>query len=127
MPVRMRGGGEPSSTQISPTYLDHDHHEGENIRFLAVCPLVIQDLRRSPPRGMTLIVRGALRRVRIRSDRREAEVRDPRVVVGVQENIRLDACQHGGKTGFRQITYTLEITVNYIAGVEKVKAFGDIK
>ena len=29
--------------------------------------------------------------------------------------------------GFRTIAYSLEITVNYVAGVEVVHAFGDIK
>jgi hypothetical protein len=28
---------------------------------------------------------------------------------------------------FRVITYSLEITMNYVAGVEEVKAFSDIR
>jgi hypothetical protein len=39
----------------SATYLNHDHRESENIRFLAMCPLV-QDLWRSPPRSVTVLM-----------------------------------------------------------------------
>jgi hypothetical protein len=33
--------GQSSAHNRAPaTYLDHDHRESENIRFLAICPLV---------------------------------------------------------------------------------------
>jgi len=35
--------------------------------------------------------------------------------------------KNGIKTGFRTITYSLEISMNYVAGVEKVKAFDNIR
>ena len=44
----------------------------------------------------------------------------------IHEDIRLDTCQCGGTIGFIPITYSFQITVNYVAGVEKVKPFSDI-
>lgn len=45
---------------------------------------------------------------------------------GIHKDIWLDMYQHGGKTRLGTITYSLEITVDYIAGVEIVKAIDDI-
>jgi hypothetical protein len=45
----------------------------------------------------------------------------------IHKDIWLDRCQHGGKMGLRTITHSLEITMNYIAGVEVVKAFSNIR
>ena len=61
------------------------------------------------------------------SDRSKAKISDLCVADVVHEDVRLDACQSGGKTGLVLITYSFEVAVNYIAGVEKVKAFSDIK
>ena len=108
-------------------HLDYDHRKRENISFLAVCPLLVQDLRRSPSPDMALIVRGAPDGIQVLGDLGETKIRDPRMVVGIQKNIRLNTRQYAGKTGLKTITYSLEITVNYVARVEKVKAFGDIR
>ena len=35
-------------------------------------------------------------------------------------------CQDGYETGHTPITYSFEISMNYVAGVEEVKAFSDI-
>ena len=109
------------------TCLDRDHRKGENISFLAIRPLLIQDLWRSPSPNMTLIVRGAPDGIQVLGDLSETKIRDTRMVVGIQKNIRLNTRQYAGKTGLKTITYSLEITVNYVARVEKVKAFGDIR
>ena len=41
------------------TYLDHEHRKGENIRFFAMWPFV-QDLWRSPSRGVNVLTRDTL-------------------------------------------------------------------
>jgi len=81
----------------SATYLDHDHRERENIRFFAVCPLLGQDLRRSPSRGVPLIIRRTSHRIQILRDRGEAKVRDPRAAGGIHKDIGLGSCQYGVK------------------------------
>ena len=112
---------------LSVTYLDHDHREGENIRFLAIRPLLVQDFGRSPSCGIIVIIRGAPDGVQVLSDHNETKIRDPCAASGVHKDVRLDTCQHAGKVGLGTITYSLEITVNYVAGVEKAKAIGDVK
>ena len=61
------------------------------------------------------------------NNRSEAETRGSYVAGVTHEDIRLDACQYGRKTGLVSMTYSFEITMNYAAGVEKVKAFSDIR
>ena len=75
---------------------------------------------------MTLIIRGTLYGIQVLNDRSKTKTRDPRMIVGVQKNIWLDMCQYDGKTGLKTIAYSLEITVNHVARVEKVNAFSDI-
>jgi len=57
------------------TYLDHDHRERENVRFLAIFP-PLQDLWRSPSWGVAVTTRSARFRIQISSDRSEAKIRD---------------------------------------------------
>jgi len=75
---------------------------------------------------MTLLLRGAPHGIQVLSDRRETKICDSRVAGVIHEDIWLDTCQCGGKTGFIPITYSFQITVNYVAGVEEVKPFSDI-
>jgi len=49
------------------------------------------------------------------------------VAGGIHEDIWLDGGQRGGRTGLVSIAYSLEITVNYVAGVEIVKAASDVR
>ena len=108
------------------SYLDHDHRERENIRFLAVGSLLLQYLWCGPSRSMTLIIRGASDGIQVLSDRSKAEIRDPRMVGVIHENIRLLRVKTIVKTGHKSITYSFEISMDYVAGVEEVKAFSDI-
>jgi len=116
------------STENNPfvTRLDHDHREGENIRFLAKRPILPQDLWRGPSCGIAMAFRGALYGVQVLGDRGETEIRDSRMASGIHEDVWLDTCQNGGKTGLLSITYSLEVTMDYIAGMEIVKAASDI-
>jgi len=109
------------------TYLDHDHRERENIRFFATFPLFGQDLWRSPPRGMSLILCGTLLGTCVFSDRGEAKIRDACVTTVVHEDIRLAECQRDGKPRFRTISYSFEVPVNHIAGVEVAEALSDVR
>jgi len=75
------------------TYLNHDHRKRENIRFSAVCSHLIQNLWRSPSRGLILIVRGASYGIQVLGDHGKAEIRDPRMARGIHKDIWLDTCQ----------------------------------
>ena len=77
-------------------HFDHDHCEREDVRLLAVCPL-IQDLWRSPSRGVTTMTRNALLRVQVLSDRRETKIHDARGTGAVYKNVRLVECQYGSE------------------------------
>ena len=106
-------------------YLDHDHREGENVRLLAICPLV-QDLWRSPPCSETVLTRGALYRVQVSSDRSKAKIRQARVTGIIHKDIWLDMCQCRGETRLRAATYSLEVPMNNITEVEEVEAFSNV-
>ena len=45
---------------------------------------------------------------------------------GIYKYIWLDTRHYGDKMGFWTITYSPEVTMNYVAGVEKVQTFSDI-
>ena len=77
-------------------HFDHDHCEREDVRLLAVCPL-IQDLWRSPSRGVTTMTRNALLRVQVLSDRRETKIHDARNARAVYKDVRLVECQYGSE------------------------------
>jgi len=112
-------------SRSSVTCLDHDHRERENVRFLAIRPL-LQDLRRSPPRGVAVMTRRARYGIHILSDCSEAEIRDACMTGVVHKDVRLVECQHGIETGFRT-TYSFEIPMNHIAGVEVAQALSDVR
>jgi hypothetical protein len=76
-------------------YLNRDHRESEDVRFLAVRPLFVQDLWRSPSCGMTLLFRSTSHGIQVLSGSSKAEIRDPRVVVGIHKDIWLYTCQYG--------------------------------
>ena len=80
----------------SMTYLNHDHRKRKNVRLLAKCSLC-QDLWRSPSRGVTTSMCGALDGIQVLSDCGEAEVRDERITRVVHKDIWLAGCQCGGK------------------------------
>ena len=107
------------------THLDHDHREGENVRFLAICPF-FQDLWGSPPWGVAVPTRGAPSGVQVFSDRSETKVRDACITGVVYKDVRLAGCHYGRETSFRATTYSLEISVDHIAGVEVVEAARDV-
>ena len=84
-----------------------------------------QDLWRDPSRGVGVVIR--LIRIWVYSDRHKAEIRDTCLTEVVYKDARLDMCQRDGKTGYRLMTYSFEISVNHAAGVEIPKAIGDTR
>jgi hypothetical protein len=97
--------------RLPTTYLDHDHRERENVRFLAICPLLDKDLWSSPSRGVTS----------------KAKIRDACTAGVIHKNVWLVGYQYDGEMRFKISAYTLEISMNDIAGVEVAKAFSDIR
>jgi len=88
-PMVIQGDGEPKPDENSPfvTHLDHDHREGENIRFLTKCPILSQDLRRSPPCSVAMTLRGASYTLQLLSGRSKAEIRDSRTTGDIHKGI----------------------------------------
>ena len=76
---------------------------------------------------MTVIFRHAPHGIQILSDRSKTEIRDARVAFVIYKYIRLDTRQHGRGIGLMRFTYPFQVTMNYVAGVEKVKPFCDIR
>jgi len=109
----------------SVTYLDHDHCEGESVRFLAIPPL-IQDLRCGPPRGVAMLTRGALHGVQISSYGGEAKISDACTTGVVHKDVSLAGYQYSCETRSRTVTHSLEVPVNHTARVEVAKAVGYI-
>lgn len=68
-------------------YLDHDHRKRENIRFFAIRPLIVQDLRRGPSRSMNVITKAASHGIQVLSDGSKTEICDPRVPCRIHEDI----------------------------------------
>ena len=69
-------------------YLDNDHRERENVRFLAMCS-PCQDLWRSPSRGVAVMTRGARYGIQILGDGSEAEIRDACMTKVIHKDIWL--------------------------------------
>jgi len=107
------------------THLDHDHCERENIPFLAVHSAPSRDLWCGPLHSVIWIIRDTLCRTRALNDRSTTKIHDPCLTSDIHEDIRLEKCQCGGKTWLGTTTYSLEISINYIAGVEISKAISD--
>ena len=87
---------------------------------------LVQNLWRSPPRSVTMLIRDTLYGVQISSDPSEAKVRKTRMTAVVHKDVWLDVCQCDGRTRFKTITYPLEVPVNDIAGVEIAEALSDV-
>jgi hypothetical protein len=73
-----------------------------------------------------MLIRDTLYGVQISSDRSEAKVREMCMTAVVHKDVWLDVCQCGGKTRFRTTTYSLEVPMNNIAGVEIAEALSDV-
>ena len=85
-----------------------------------------QYLRRSPARGETTLTLGTPHGIQVQSHRSEPEIRDTRITGVVHEDVWLDMCQRGGKTGVKTITYPFEVPVNHVARVEVAEALGNV-
>ena len=108
------------------THLDHDHRERENVRLLAVCPLLGQDLWRSPSCGMTLIIQDNSHGIQAMSDRSQTEIGDPRMTSLVHEDIWLLGCQSSGTKGLRKMTYAHYAAVDDVLRMEKSESLSNI-
>ena len=111
----------------SATDLDNDHREREDVRFLAKCPPIGQDLRCNPSRTVTVFVWNAPYRIQVLSDHSDTTICDHRVAGGVHKDVQLVRCQYAVVKLSRMITYSLKIPVNNVAGVEVIQAFCDIR
>jgi len=69
------------------TDLDHDHREREDVRLLAECPPIGQDLRCHPSRTASVLVWGASYRVHVLSDHGETTICDHRMSCGVHKDV----------------------------------------
>ena len=106
------------------TYLDHDHRERENIRFLGTWPF-IQDLWRSPPRGVPMVMRSTSYGIQVLSDCSEAKIHNARVTGVVHKDVWLVGYQYCGEMRLKT-TYSLKVPMNHIAGVEVAEALSDV-
>ena len=119
-----------SSPNVNPepaTDLNRDHREREDIRFLAKCPPIGQDLRCNPSRTVALLVWNAPYRIQILSDHSDTTICDHCVAGGVHKDVQLVRYQYAVVKRSRMTTYSLEIPVNNIAGVEVIQTFCDIR
>jgi len=130
--IRSRSEQKFCRENLSGSYLNHDHCERENVRFVAVCTLFVQYLGCSPSRSMALIFQDALHvvhsshEVLSSSYRSTAKIRDSCVTSVIHEDVRLAMCQSGQNTKLILITYSFEITMDYVARVKKVKTLSNI-
>jgi len=76
------------------TDLDCDHREREDIRLLAKCPLIGQDLRCNPPRTVAVLVWSAAYRIHVLSDHVETTICNPCTAGDVYKDTWLVGCQH---------------------------------
>jgi hypothetical protein len=111
--------------RLSATHLDHDHRKSENVRFLAMSP-PIQDFWCSPSPGVTMMGLGTPDRIQVLSNRCETEICETRVTGIIHEDVWLGAYQCDGETKLGVTTYTLEVPVNDITGVEVAETPGYI-
>ena len=68
-------------------YLDHDHRQRENIRFFAICPLLVQNLWRSVSRGVTSIIHSALYGIQVLSDCSKTKIGDSCTIRGIYKDV----------------------------------------
>ena len=76
---------------------------------------------------MAMVFRGGPHRIQVLSDRRETEIRDPRMAGVIHEDVWLGTCQYGRKTEPISMTYPFEIAVYHITEVKKVKTPSNIR
>jgi len=107
-----------TSSRLPTTHFDHDHRERENVSLLAARSLLLQDLRCGPSWGMAMLMRGAWHGIQALGNLSEPKIREARTTGVVHEDIRLVMCKYSDGTRFRTTTYTLEVPMNYIVGVE---------
>ena len=81
---------------MTATHFDHDHRERENIRFLAIFPLV-PDLRRGPLKVKVILKRDTPLVVQVPGDHREAKIRDARFTGIFDQDVSLVECQRDVK------------------------------
>ena len=113
-----------SPSRVSTTDLDRDHPKRKDVPFLAIRPPLVQDFWRNPSSAVAMLVRGSPYRILESSDRCKTEICDPCATCGIHKDIWLDGDQYS-EARFGAITYSLEISMNHIKGVEVVEAFGD--
>ena len=70
--------------------------------------------------------RGGPHGIQVLSNYSEAKIRDACMAGAVHKDVRLSGCQYGDKTIFRKTTYSLEVPMNHIAGVEVGEALSDV-
>ena len=87
-------GSEPwlSHVILSVTHLNHNHRERENVRFIAIFPLV-PNLRRDPPHREAILNRSTPHRMRVFGDLRETKVRDAYVTRVFHKDVGLVRCK----------------------------------
>ena len=107
------------------SHFDHDHRERENVCFLAICSLPVQDLWRSKSNGVAQ--RDARYGILELTDRPETKICDSCVTGAIHQDVWLDTCQFGRKIWLTSITYSFEVSMNYVVRVEKVKTLSDIR
>ena len=73
-----------------------------------------------------MLTLGALHGIWVQSHCSELKVGDTRITRVVHEDVWLDTRQYNSETEVRMTTYSLEIPMNHIAGVEVAKALCDI-
>jgi len=76
---------------------------------------------------MTVLTRGGPRGIQVLSNHSEAEIGDACMTGIIHKDIRLVECQYGSRIISRTVTYSLEVPVNHIAGVEVTKALSNIR
>jgi len=85
--------GSPDVNPECATDLNHDHREREDIRLLAECPPIGQDLRCDPPHTVPVLVWSAPYRIHVSGDHGQTTIRDQRMTGGVHKDVRLVGCQ----------------------------------
>jgi len=106
------------------TYLDYDHRERKNVRFLGKFSPV-QYLRCSPSWTVALLNRGASDGIQVLGDGGETKVRNACTTRLIYKDVLLAGCQHG-KTRVRIATYRLEVPMDHVAAVEVAETLSDI-
>jgi len=69
------------------TDFNHDHRERKDIRLLAKCPTIGQDLRRHPPHAVPVLVWGPPYRIQALSDHGETTICDDCMPGGVHKDV----------------------------------------